>query len=58
MVYSTNDVRLKIIAENEEVTEKIQVEINRIFKDKITKFKLDGVAFTVKAIHINELNDS
>lgn len=62
MVYSTNDVSLKIIAENEEVTEKIQVEINCIFKDKITKFKLDDVTFTVKAIHINELiseiNDS
>ncbi|MFJ8088982.1 hypothetical protein ACIQ7N_12340 [Lysinibacillus sp. NPDC095746] len=57
MVYSTNDVSLQIIAENEKVTEKTQVEINRIFKDKITKFKLNGVAFTVNAIHISELNE-
>ncbi|KGR88793.1 hypothetical protein [Lysinibacillus odysseyi] len=57
MVYSPNEVSLQIIAENEAVTEQKQVEINRIFKGQITKFKLDGVV-TVNAIHISELNDS
>ena len=58
MVYAPNEVNLQIIAPNEAVTEQTQVEINRIFKGQITKFKLDGVKFTVNAIHISELNDS
>lgn len=57
MVHSPNEVILQIIAENEAVTEQTQVEINRIFKGQITKFKLDGVV-TVNASHISELNDS
>lgn len=57
MVYTPNDASLQIIAENEAVTEQTQVEINRIFKGQITKFKLDGVVY-VNAIHISELNDT
>lgn len=52
MVYAPNEVNLQIIAPNEAVTEQTQVEINRIFKGQITKFKLDGVKFTVNVIHI------
>ncbi|MER1984964.1 MAG: hypothetical protein ABS948_03635 [Solibacillus sp.] len=57
MVYAPNEVKLQIIAPNEAVTEQTQVEINRIFKSQMTKFKLNDVV-TVNVIHINELNDS
>lgn len=54
MVHSPNEVSIQIIEENESVTEQTQVEINRIFKGQMTKFKLDGVKFTVIVIHIKD----
>ena len=56
MVYSMDDIGIFVIVpDNEVITDKIQKEINKIYKDMVSKHNLNWDVFNIKVVHYYEM---